>query len=227
MRLRFLVLCSVAFIGCGAPLRTPSPTPPPIPDAATAADDKADHTCKYRCADYDYDAGECYQGWQCDAAGNCLTYVGTPDAPTACPAPPPPPPSAAWRDGLPAGDFDLYNDLPIVISTTGSADHLPLRLTGNRNGVVHAIYTSGEIGSRGAGDQQSVVVASDGSFQQHLDFVYSGEHLIEDVQGVLQAGGKIWVSRYRYQNLANDADWFGSSMVVGGWAPTPPDWYYR
>ena len=229
MRNGILVLSLVSIIGCGVEGRSPNPTPPPLPSASELADEKADRSCKYHCADYGYAAGECYMGWQCDGAGSCLKYVGTPDAPTACPAPPPPPPppSTAWREGLPAGDFDLCDDLPIVISTTGQGDHLPLRVTGNRDGTVHVIYTSGEIGSRGDGDQQSVVVPSDGSFKHHLDFTYSGEHIIEDVAGSLLPGGKLSVGSYRYQNLANDADWHGSSTVDGTWAPTPPDWYYR
>jgi hypothetical protein len=46
---------------------------------------KTDGQCTYACATYHYAAGQCSQGWVCDAAGECLSYVGTPDAPTACP----------------------------------------------------------------------------------------------------------------------------------------------
>jgi C1A family cysteine protease len=30
----------------------------------------------YKCSDYGYSANECYQGWQCDAQGQCITYTG-------------------------------------------------------------------------------------------------------------------------------------------------------
>ena len=34
-------------------------------------------TCDYKCSDYSFTAGQCYQGWQCDAQGQCLSYVGS------------------------------------------------------------------------------------------------------------------------------------------------------
>jgi hypothetical protein len=74
---RPLLLALAALAGCGAPEH--SPKAPPIPVG------KADAACAYQCADYDYDPGECWEGWQCDAAGQCLSYVGTPDAPDSCP----------------------------------------------------------------------------------------------------------------------------------------------
>jgi len=33
-------------------------------------------TCDYKCSDYGYSPNECYQGWQCDTAGACLSYTG-------------------------------------------------------------------------------------------------------------------------------------------------------
>jgi len=33
-------------------------------------------TCEYKCSDYGYTAGECYQGWECDAQGQCITETG-------------------------------------------------------------------------------------------------------------------------------------------------------
>ena len=33
-------------------------------------------SCDYKCADYSFSANECYQGWQCDAQGQCLSYTG-------------------------------------------------------------------------------------------------------------------------------------------------------
>ncbi|HXU69562.1 MAG TPA: hypothetical protein VN947_09540 [Polyangia bacterium] len=225
MRNRILILSFVSVIGCGVEGRAPNPTPPPVPDANEVADEKADRACKYHCADYGYDAGECYQGWQCDAAGSCLKYVGTPDAPTQCPAPPPPPPSTSWRDGLPAGDLDLYDDLPFVFSTNGWAGHAPLRLSGNRTGTVRLTFTSGETGGRPPGDEQTVVIASDGSFSCHLDFL--SDSVLEDLTGRLLPGGKVEMSYYRYQNKGNGADFVANSTFTGGWAPTPADWYYR
>jgi hypothetical protein len=41
---------------------TPPPPPPP--------------TCQYNCSDYGYAAGQCYQGWSCDAQGQCLSFTG-------------------------------------------------------------------------------------------------------------------------------------------------------
>jgi len=38
---------------------TPPPPPPP--------------PCQYNCADYGYTAGQCFNGWACDAAGQCLS----------------------------------------------------------------------------------------------------------------------------------------------------------
>jgi len=38
-------------------------------------------SCDYKCTDYHFNAGECYQGWQCDAAGVCLA----PTASGTCP----------------------------------------------------------------------------------------------------------------------------------------------
>jgi hypothetical protein len=34
-------------------------------------------TCVYKCSDYGFTAGQCYQGWQCDAQGQCLSDVGS------------------------------------------------------------------------------------------------------------------------------------------------------
>lgn len=34
-------------------------------------------TCDYKCSDYSFTAGQCCQGWQCDAQGQCLSYVGS------------------------------------------------------------------------------------------------------------------------------------------------------
>ncbi|HXU69563.1 MAG TPA: hypothetical protein VN947_09545 [Polyangia bacterium] len=218
-------------IGCGVEGRAPNPTPPPLPDANELAAEKADRACKYHCADYGYDAGECYQGWQCDAAGTCLKYVGTPDAPTQCPVAPPPAPPTSWRDGLPAGDLDLYDEMPVVFSTNGWAGRVPLRLTGNRSGTVHVIFTNGEGGGRASGDQQSVVPASDGSFAQHLDFTTSGgDELIEDVEGTLLPGGKVAVTYFRYVNEGVNAlhdPLIANQTFTGTWAPTPAGWIYR
>lgn len=33
-------------------------------------------SCDYKCADYGYSANQCNQGWQCDSAGQCLSYTG-------------------------------------------------------------------------------------------------------------------------------------------------------
>ena len=33
-------------------------------------------TCDYKCSDYSFTANQCYQGWQCDAQGQCLSYTG-------------------------------------------------------------------------------------------------------------------------------------------------------
>jgi hypothetical protein len=44
----------------------PAPPPPPPPPS-----------CQFDCATYNYAANQCDQGWQCDAAGACLTDVGT------------------------------------------------------------------------------------------------------------------------------------------------------
>jgi C1A family cysteine protease len=33
-------------------------------------------TCEYKCSDYGYAPNECYQGWQCDAQGQCLSNTG-------------------------------------------------------------------------------------------------------------------------------------------------------
>ena len=30
-------------------------------------------TCQYRCSDYGFSPGQCFSGWQCDSAGQCLT----------------------------------------------------------------------------------------------------------------------------------------------------------
>jgi hypothetical protein len=84
------VLAAVSLLAaCGG--AGEDPVAPPIPDH-TENPLKADGTCTYACAQYHFAANQCFQGWQCDAQGACLSYVGTPDAPNACPAPPPPPP---------------------------------------------------------------------------------------------------------------------------------------
>ncbi len=41
----------------------PPPPPPPPPPPS----------CQYNCSDYGFTANQCYMGWQCDAAGMCLT----------------------------------------------------------------------------------------------------------------------------------------------------------
>ena len=46
-----------------APNGNPPPPPPPPPPPS----------CQYNCSDYGFSANQCYQGWQCDAAGMCLT----------------------------------------------------------------------------------------------------------------------------------------------------------
>ena len=74
-----LVVFIFAF-GCNA-ASVQAPTPPPIPTGEL----KGDGPCQYTCADNHYAAGQCTGGWQCDSAGKCLTYVGTPSAPNACP----------------------------------------------------------------------------------------------------------------------------------------------
>jgi hypothetical protein len=33
--------------------------------------------CQYNCADYGFAANQCDSGWLCDAAGSCLSYVGS------------------------------------------------------------------------------------------------------------------------------------------------------
>ncbi len=84
----FAVLMALAaspLAGCTGP---EGPSPPPVP----APDGKADGPCPYSCEAYHYTAGECLGGWECDAAGTCLSYVGTPDAPESCPSTPPTPP---------------------------------------------------------------------------------------------------------------------------------------
>jgi C1A family cysteine protease len=50
-----------AYISTVPSLSTPAPTP----------------ACDYKCADYGFSSNECYQGWKCDAAGQCLSYVGS------------------------------------------------------------------------------------------------------------------------------------------------------
>jgi hypothetical protein len=50
-----------AYVTDAPTLSSPTPTPAP--------------TCDYKCADYGYAANECYQGWQCDADGQCLSYT--------------------------------------------------------------------------------------------------------------------------------------------------------
>ncbi len=48
------------------PNPNPSPTPTPTPT-----------TCTYNCSDYGFSAGQCDQGWQCDAQGQCLTQTAS------------------------------------------------------------------------------------------------------------------------------------------------------
>jgi C1A family cysteine protease len=48
-----------AYVDTVPSLSTPNPTP----------------ACDYKCADYGYSANECYNGWQCDASGSCITYT--------------------------------------------------------------------------------------------------------------------------------------------------------
>ena len=51
-----------ACIDHGGSAAPPPPPPPP--------------SCQYNCSDYGFAAGQCYQGWSCDAQGQCLTYTG-------------------------------------------------------------------------------------------------------------------------------------------------------
>jgi C1A family cysteine protease len=53
-----------AYVDTVPTLDNGGPTPTPAP------------TCDYKCSDYGYSANECYQGWQCDAQGQCLTNNG-------------------------------------------------------------------------------------------------------------------------------------------------------
>ena len=92
IRLLAIVTLSLAAACGGSDPRANDPTAPPVEARVPSSVGKADGTCQYHCATYHYAANQCYEGWQCDATGVCLTYVGTPDAPTACPSPPPPPP---------------------------------------------------------------------------------------------------------------------------------------
>ena len=47
-----------------------------IHEVGTCAGDTGGGACEYTCADYDYGPGECYEGWTCDSAGECLLYTG-------------------------------------------------------------------------------------------------------------------------------------------------------
>ncbi len=42
------------------------------PGSGSGSGSGSDATCEFLCADYNYTAGLCTQGWQCDAAGYCL-----------------------------------------------------------------------------------------------------------------------------------------------------------
>jgi hypothetical protein len=105
MRHSILVLLISSLSACGG-LSAENPTPPPIPEQPDSLI-KADGTCRYACSTYHFATNQCDLGWQCDAQGQCLTYVGTPDAPNACP-PPPPPPAAADGEIVPASELGTH-----------------------------------------------------------------------------------------------------------------------
>ncbi len=48
-----------------------------LPTGAAPAPPAPTPTCTYACTDYGFTANECSDGWQCDAAGACLTSVDT------------------------------------------------------------------------------------------------------------------------------------------------------
>jgi C1A family cysteine protease len=50
-----------------------------VPDLNNTNPPPPPPTCQYKCSDYNFNANECYEGWQCDAAGACLapTTSGT------------------------------------------------------------------------------------------------------------------------------------------------------
>ncbi len=84
MGIRNLILgLAVMCAACGNPSSS-NPTAPPISDRTIESATKADGTCQYSCSKYHYTANQCWEGWQCDAAGKCLTYSGTPGAPDSC-----------------------------------------------------------------------------------------------------------------------------------------------
>lgn len=43
-----------------------------ISPATTSTNPTTNTGCQYACADYGYEAGECFEGWQCNAATRCL-----------------------------------------------------------------------------------------------------------------------------------------------------------
>jgi hypothetical protein len=77
-----LASLAVWMIGCSGSIAGPTP-PPSTPDGIAGRSDVA---CQYQCSTYHYVANQCYGGWQCDAAGSCLSYVGTPANPSQCPS---------------------------------------------------------------------------------------------------------------------------------------------
>jgi hypothetical protein len=80
---KYLFVATLVGVGCSPPNAVHHPTAPSAADRAIASANAGE--CRYLCADYGYEAGECWEGWQCDAAGKCLSYVGTPAHPDSCP----------------------------------------------------------------------------------------------------------------------------------------------
>jgi C1A family cysteine protease len=47
-----------------------------VTDAPSLSGPTNPSSCDYKCSDYSFTANQCYQGWQCDAQGQCLSYTG-------------------------------------------------------------------------------------------------------------------------------------------------------
>ena len=221
MLIRFFVLSCAFVAGCSVP--PAAPTAPPVPSASDRlTDEKADGSCRYRCDAYGYSPGECYQGWQC--ATTCLRYVGTPDAPTACPSPSPSP--ATWRDALPAGALDL-SAMP-VIDSDNSIFHasIALRLTGNKNGSLALTCSSTIAGSEGEPGAQADAIIYDSS-GEFLCTLYPGS-ITERVDGKFDTSAQVRLTVYDVHNRVTGVGWStGTYGAPVPWQPTPADWPYR